>query len=183
VNRQRPARPRVDPDPVVLAKIRDKIAAANVVATFAHHRELSDRFAPLFDLILNQGMTPRRQRELVILRTGWNCGSEYEFGQHTLFGRDAGLTDAEIRALVRPLDDHAWSADDRVLLEMADDLHADSYVGDATWAGLTARWRPAEILEFLAACLCYVAVSGILNTFGVELDKGVPGWPSSEVTR
>jgi hypothetical protein len=25
-----------------------------------------------------------RERELVILRTGWRCGSEQELGQHTL---------------------------------------------------------------------------------------------------
>jgi len=179
----RPSRARVEPDARVLGKIAGKIAAANVVATFAHHRELSDRFAPLFDLILNHGITPRRQRELVILRTGWNCGSEYEFGQHTLFGRDAGLSYAEIAATTRPLSTHPWPEEDRLLLQMADDLYVDTCVTDATWKQLAARWAPAEILEFAASVLCYVAVAGIINTFGIQLDPGVPGWPDIEAGR
>ena len=40
-----------------------------------------------------------RERELVILRTGFNCGSGYEFTQHTRIGLDAGLTEAEIESL------------------------------------------------------------------------------------
>jgi hypothetical protein len=29
------------------------------------------------------------------------------------------------------------------------------------------------------AAMCYMFVSGFLNTMGVELDDGVPGWPSA----
>ena len=64
------------------------------------------------------------------------------------------------------------------LLQMADELYTDTCVTDQTWAKLAARWSPREILEFLMAAGFYFMVSGILNTFGVELDEGVPGWPN-----
>jgi hypothetical protein len=61
---------------------------------------------------------------------------------------------------------------------MVDDLYTDDCVSDGTWAELTARWSTPEIMEFVMAALCYRVVSGFLNTCGVELDEGVPGWPA-----
>jgi alkylhydroperoxidase family enzyme len=173
----RPAQPRVAPDPAVLAENRGQ-QTANVRATLGLHPEFyRGAFAAMSSFIGTEASNPRRQRELVILRTGWNCGAQYEFGQHTLFGRDAGLTDAEIVALTRPLTTFPWAEEDRLLLEMADELYTDCCVSDPTWARLAARWSPKEILEFVAVIGCYFMVSGILNTFGVQLDEGVPGWP------
>ena len=172
----RPPRPRVDPDPRVLAENRGR-PTANVAGTLGLHPELATAFRTLAGFIVNEASTPRRQRELVILRTGWNCGAQYEFGQHTILGRAAGITEAEIVALTRPLTTFPWAQDDRLLLEMADELYTDFCVTDATWASLAARWSPQEILEFVMAVGCYFMVSGMLNTFGVELDEGVTGWP------
>jgi alkylhydroperoxidase family enzyme len=172
----RPARPRVDPDPDVLAANRGQYTA-NVVGTLGLNPEFSKAFSALGRYVVIEASTPRRQRELVILRTGWNCGAQYEFGQHTIFGREAGVTEAEIVALTRPLITFPWAEEDRILLEMADELYTDCCVTDATWAKLAARWTPSEILEFIAAVGMYFLISSILNTFGVELDEGVPGWP------
>ena len=109
---------------------------------------------------------------------GWNCQSIYEFGQHTLFGLAHGITQEEISAVTRPISEHPWSDEERALLQMVDDLHADDCVSDATWAELTARWSTQEVMEFMMAALCYRVVSGFLNSCGVELDEGVPGWPA-----
>jgi 4-carboxymuconolactone decarboxylase len=176
---RRPDQPRVHPVPEILEKARKRTAAANVQATMAHHRGLARSLGQLYDTILRNCVTPRRLRELVILRTGWNCQAEYEFGQHTLMGREAGVTDEELHALTRPLKTHAWSDADRALLQMADDLYTDFCVSEATWGELTSRWTTEEILEFLSAALGYFVVSGLLNTLGVQLDEGVPGWPES----
>jgi len=35
----------------------------------------------------------------------------------------------------------------------------------------------ATIIELMGAALCYRVVSGLLNSCGVQLDEGVPGWP------
>src|SRR6478735_620588 len=39
---------------------------------------------------------PAREREIVILRTGYLCKSGYEFTQHTRIGLQSGLSEAEI---------------------------------------------------------------------------------------
>ena len=57
----------------------------------------------------------------------------YEFGQHTLFGRAAGLSDEEIYSVTRPVVQHDWAPEERGVLQVVDDLYADDCVGDATW--------------------------------------------------
>lgn len=174
---RRPARPRVEPRPDILERSKPITPAANVRATIAHNPPLARAVGALCNTVLSEGKTPRRQRELLILRTGWNCQAEYEFGQHTMFGREAGITDEEIAALTRPLKTHPWDEEDLVLLRMADELRADFTVTDQTWQELAARWSTPEVMEFVFAVLCYMMVSGFLNTMGVEIDPGVPGWP------
>ncbi len=179
---RRPERARVAPDPEAAAAAREAMRdqphnAVNVRATMALHPGLARALGGLAGFVLNDATTPRRQRELVILRMGWNCQARYEFGQHTLYGKAHGVSDAEVAAVTRPLRTHPWSDEDRVLLQMADDLYTDDCVSDATWAELSARFTVPEIMEFVTSALTYRVVSGFLNSFGVELDEGVPGWP------
>jgi 4-carboxymuconolactone decarboxylase len=91
--------------------------------------------------------------------------------------RSVGVSDAEIELLTRPLELGSWNAPDRALLEMVDDLYRDDCVSERTWAELASHFDQPDILEYMAATLFYRMVSGILNSCGVELDEGVPGWP------
>lgn len=150
----------------------------NIFGVLGHHPKLLKRFNLLGGFILNKGLIPEREREIVILRVGWNARAQYEFGQHTVIGRRCGLTDDEIVALTHPPDEGQWSVDDRALIALCDDLHADDCVGDQTWASLADRWSDAEIIELLVTAGFYRLVSGFLNSTGVELDDGVPGFPA-----
>ena len=157
--------------------IRREGAPLNLFGTLAHHPKLLDRFNRFGGFLLNRGLVPPRERELVILRVGANASSEYEFGQHTLMGREAGLSDDEIAALVSPPSAHSWSRSDLDLLAMVDELCADDCVGEATFEALARRWDTDQLIELVVLAGFYRLVSGFLNTFGVELDPGVPGWP------
>ena len=88
-----------------------------------------------------------------------------------------GLSDAEITALTDNADLHPWTARDRVLIDMCDDLCADDCVSDATWSRLVGDWSEAELIELVMVAGTYRLVSGFLNTMGVELDADTPGWP------
>lgn len=144
----------------------------------AHAPNVLKRFSQLGGTLLFRTNVPDRERELVILRVGSNCRSVYEFGQHTIIGKNSGITDAEILALTQPADDGGWSAEDRALIDLADDLCRDDCVTDDTWARLAARWSEQELVELVVTAGFYRMVSGFLNSAGVQLDAGVPGWPS-----
>jgi alkylhydroperoxidase family enzyme len=184
----RPTQPRIEPidlDDVTDDELRTTLAGAlahdarplNIFGVLGHHPKLLKRFNLLGGFILNKGLIPERERELVILRIGWNARAVYEFGQHTVIGRRCGLTDEEITALTKSPDTHEWTEDDRALISLADDLSADDCVSDATWAILATRWSDAELVELLVVAGFYRLVSGFLNSAGVQLDEGVPGFP------
>jgi alkylhydroperoxidase family enzyme len=169
--------PRVLMDEGDKTKTRDG-GALNIFRTMAHQPKLLKRFNGLGGAFLVHGLLPAREREIVILRVGWNCRSVYEFGQHTLIGRDAGLTDKEIASLATTRAEGPWSADDQALIALADDICADDCASEATFAALRRRWNDAELVELVALAGFYRMVSGFLNTFGVEPEDGLPGWPS-----
>jgi len=150
----------------------------NIFGVLGRHPKLLKRFNLLGGFLLNKGLLPERERELVILRIGWNAQAKYEFGQHTIIGKRCGLTDDEIAALTRAPDAHTWSAGDRDLISMADELGADDCVSDATWERLASRWSEPELVELLVVAGFYRLVSGFLNSAGVQLDEGVPGFPT-----
>lgn len=149
----------------------------NIFRTMAKHRQLADRFNRFGGYLLLKGLLPARERELVILRVGWRSGSVYEFGQHTLMSRPAGVTDDEVARLATESTE-GWAEADRDLIVFVDELCATNTVSDATWSRLSSRWSEEELIELLILAGFYRLVSGFLNSVGVELDPGVPGWPA-----
>ncbi len=149
----------------------------NIFGVLANHPKLAKRFNLMGGFILNKGVLDEREREIVILRVGVNCRSQYEFGQHTLIGQRCGLTDEEIAALASPPGAHPWAQRDLTLIAAADELCANDCIGDATWNALASHYGDAELIELVMTAGFYRMVSGFLNTMGVELDPGVPGFP------
>jgi alkylhydroperoxidase family enzyme len=146
----------------------------NIFGALANHPAMLRRWLVFAAHVLAKSSLPERDRELLILRTGWNCTSKYEFGQHVLIARRCGISDAEIEAVKAGPDDASWSAHDRTLLTAADELHHDAKISDATWAALASAYDPHQLLDAVAAVGNYHIVSMFLNTLQVPLDPGVP---------
>jgi 4-carboxymuconolactone decarboxylase len=181
---RRPGEVRLQPVEKVRRLIEERVAktgspmrAFNVGATMANHRGMQKVVGTFTSDLLGSLTVDPRHREIVILRTGWDCGSEYEFGQHTLAAREAGLTDDEILGLTRPIHLGNWTPAECSLMQMVDDLYADDCVSDSSWAEVHTHFDSNTVTEFMVLCLSYRLVSGLLNTWGTELDDGVPGWP------
>jgi alkylhydroperoxidase family enzyme len=149
----------------------------NIFTTLARHPKLLKRWAAFGGTLLAGGDLPAREREILILRTGANCQSHYEWGQHVRIGKDAGLTDDEIRMIFEG-PDAGWEADDRALVVAADELHNDSRISDGTWAALRARYDDKQLIELLMVVGQYHLVSFTLNSLGVEREAGVDGFPA-----
>ena len=155
-------------------------APLNIFATLAHHPKVMRRSNQLGGTLLFSGSLPARDREIVILRVGWNCRSVYEFGQHTVIGSRSGVSSEEIRALAGG-DTEGWSPQDRALVALADELCEHDCVSDATWSALTGHFGDPEMIELVVLAGYYRLISGFLNSAGVQLDPGVPGWPEGVV--
>src|SRR3546814_11705462 len=70
-----------------------------------------------------------------------------------------------------------WSREDASLLRAADELHADSRIGDATWAALAERYDEAQLIELCMVVGQYHLVAFTLNSLGVQAEPGLPEMP------
>lgn len=142
----------------------------NIFATLAHHPRLLNRWSAFGGTLLFNGQLPGRDRELLILRTAWLCKAEYEWGQHVLLGRAAGITDDEIERIHDDEISTAWGPRDRALLQAADELHAHATISESTWAELADGYDYQQLIEVCMVVGQYHMVAFTLNSLGVELE-------------
>ena len=150
----------------------------NIFTTLAHHPKLLKRWLVFGSHVLAKSSLSPRERELAILRVGWLCRAEYEWGQHVVIARGSGLSDEEIERVTRGPDAPGWDPFEATLLRAVDELHADAFVTDATWRALAARYDVHQLLDLIFTVGQYTLVSMALNTLGVQRDPGVPGFPT-----
>jgi alkylhydroperoxidase family enzyme len=148
---------------------------SNIMRTLVRHPELFQRWTPLLDGLLN-GRLAHRDREILVLRTAWNCQSEYEWGQHVSVGRRIGLSEEDIRNTATGPEAAGWTDTERLLLVAADELHHESAVGESTWTGLAQRYDDQEMIEIVMVVGYYHLVAMMLKSVGVPADDGLPGF-------
>lgn len=144
----------------------------NIFRTLARAPKALERFNQWGGYILSRrnALKPR-EREIVILRTGYLCKSGYEWTQHGILAKREGLSDDEI-ARIKQGAEAGWSAADAALIRACDELHAEQFVSDTTWAALTAHFDQKQCMDVVFTVAQYTQVSMILNTFGVQLEPG-----------
>jgi 4-carboxymuconolactone decarboxylase len=181
-----PQQPRIPP---LTAAERDEQAASmldpiqvdgkdlNIFSTLARHPRLFKRWSRFGGFLLYGGDLPDRDRELLILRTAWNCRAEYEWGQHARIAVGLGVSQAEVERVVDGPAAAGWSALDAALLRGADELHQNSVIADATWAELADHYDEHQLIELCVVVGQYHLVAFTLNSLGVEREPGVTGFP------
>jgi alkylhydroperoxidase family enzyme len=150
------------------------IGASNVIRTLVRHPDLLNAWLGLGTKLLFSERLPTREPELVVLRVARRTSAAYEWGGHALGAQAAGLTIAEIRAVLD--DTYTWSSSEAALLKAVDELCADSFVSDATWAELSATRDDQQLIEVLVLTGFYRMNAGILNSLGVQPDPGMPSF-------
>ena len=121
-------------------------------------------------------LTPH-DREILILRTGWNTQSVYEWAKHVGSvgrARDHGL---EPEWIAQGQDAAGWNSTERLLINAADELYRDTMISDQTWAALSESYDTHQMMSIAATVARYRKVSMTLNALGVQplpTDEGFP---------
>jgi 4-carboxymuconolactone decarboxylase len=149
----------------------------NLAGTLARYPEASRRLGQVSAHVLGPTSTlSARDRELLILRTAWLCQAEYEWAQHRLIARKAGMTDEEIDRCGEGSDASGWTATEASLLRAAEDLHTDQKISDANWAALAGTYNDQQMMDIVFAVGQYTLFAMAMNSFGVPLDEGLQGF-------
>ena len=150
----------------------------NLYATLARHPALYRPRAVQSAYIRTGATLTGRAREILILRIGWLCGSEYEWAQHVRVARREGMSDEEIRRVALGPDAAGWDGFEATLLRAADELHRADTISEPTWQALAERYGPAELIDVVITVAGYRMVSIALNSLGTELEPGRERFPS-----
>jgi alkylhydroperoxidase family enzyme len=139
-----------------------------VFTTLGRHPRLFRAWLGFSATLLLGGDLPPADRELVVLRTAWRCGSWYEWAQHGALPahrRPAGRT---IERIPEGVDAAGWRPRQRLLLEAADELHDRRVITDRTWQALAAELTERQLIELCLLVGHYEMLAMTLNSLGVE---------------
>ena len=138
--------------------------------TLRQHPRMADQWYANPSYVQNperSRMTPH-DRELLILRTGWNAQSVYEWAKHVGSvgrARDHGL---EPLWIAQGKDARGWNPTERLLIDAADEMYRDTIISDETWAALSATYDTHQMMSIAAIVARYRKVSMTLNALGVQ---------------
>lgn len=150
----------------------------DVFKTCLRNLELCRNWMPFTQYVLGTtNSMARRERELVILRTSWDCDADYDWAHHVPAAQRAGLSDEEILRIARGPAAPGWSAFDATLLRATDELHRDQRISETTWTELSARYNQQQLMDLVFTAGQYTMVSMFLNSAQVQLEPGLKGLP------
>jgi 4-carboxymuconolactone decarboxylase len=174
--------PRINPVPnsggteaqrTALAPLAARGPVLNIFNTLAQLPDALTAFLAWGSYVLSRrNSLPAREREIVILRTGYLCRSGYEWAQHVPIGLRAGITEDEVERIKHGAAAPGWSEPDLHLLQACDELHTRQFVSDTTWARLASHFSEPQCMDIVFTVGQYTQVSMMLNSFGVQLDPG-----------
>ena len=166
-----------DSEQLSILKSLGSAGSMNAFRTLVRHPKLVQRFLPFLQYILQESSLTTRDTELLILRTAWDCRAEYEWSHHSVSGKQAGLSDEEILRVSKGPTANGWTRHDKALLEAADELHSDSCASDSVWRVLSEKYSEQQLVDIVFTVGMYTLASMSLKSFGVELDRGLKGFP------
>lgn len=151
---------------------------AAIYRTYARHLSMDKPRTMVSEHIRQTSTLSARVRELLIMRIGLLCRSEYEWAAHAPAGRRAGMTEADVQRIVAG-PQAPGDPVDTALLQAVDELYRDDFVSDVTWKSLAATFNQKQLLDVLTTIGGYRMVSMALNTLGVQLEPGAERFPAT----
>ncbi len=155
--------PRVEPEPEDGDGLR-------VSRTFRRHSRMAEARSASPGYVNNpeRSRLAPHDRELLILRTGWNAQAVYEWAKHVGSvgrAREHGLDPVWI---AQGRDQPGWNAHELALIDAANEMYRDAMISDETWDTLAERYDPHQMMSIVFTAARYRMVSMTLNAFGVQ---------------
>jgi len=169
------------PDDAAIKELFDEVRAARKpdyqISNLYRTLGLS---APMFRAWLNfawplrlDARSPRKLRELMILRGAQISRTAYEWAHHVPLALDAGVTQAQIEALCAWTTSDAFDGREKAVLQLAEDITRGPAASAATIELLQQQsFDHAQIVELVLTASFYVCVSRVLKSMDIELEPG-----------
>lgn len=113
-----------------------------------------------------------RLRELAILQVGWLARSPYEWSHHVKLGRDFGVSDSDIQALIDDTAGKPTHLDDlaKMVLRAAREMTSDGSMSNQTFAALQQALGNELVVDLTITIAFYNAVVRVLATLQIDVE-------------
>jgi len=157
----------------VAPEYRDMLARnTNLHKLLVNSPDMARAFSGLGGYIRHKSKLDPRLRELAILQVGWLARSPYEWSHHVKLGRDFGVSDDDIRALIDDTAGRPTQLDDmtKTVLRAAREMTQDGAMSDATFAALRQTLGNELIVDLTVTIAFYNAVVRVLATLQIDVE-------------
>jgi alkylhydroperoxidase family enzyme len=126
-------------------------------------------FLGLANHIRHDSQLDPRLRELAILQVAWTARSAYEWSHHVRIGRQFGVSDADLQAIVAGAPERLEPAA-RDVLRAAEAITSQGDLPEAAVEGLRGHLDEAALTELLLIASIYIGLSRFLAVARIEVE-------------
>ena len=155
----------------------------NLWKTAAHSPSTLIHLIRLGNALLSKTRVAPKLREIAILRVASILDCEYERRSHAVFGKEAGMTDEQVRAIGDWENHSVFDRTERAVLAFTDQVTKYARVSDETFSELAALLDEGMMTELVLTTGFYGMLARILLTFQVDLDDDAPSSVSQATGR
>jgi len=159
--------------------ISPMMAELNVFRALLHHPDLAAALNAQLSMLMGLGnvLSPRL-RELIIMRIGWQTGSDYEWTQHWRVAKMFGIPERDLLAIRNWHYASCFDQADQAVLQATDDILQDGKVSSETWSQLEDSLGDVkQVLEVVIAICNWRTFSQLLMSIDIPLEEDVESWP------
>lgn len=158
----------------------------NIYRMVAHGAATGEGFLTLGTAILRRSSLSPILRELVILRVGVMCGSNYELTQHRRVAAQVGVPEAKVAAVlespVHELPESVFDELELLVLTFTEAVVLKPKAPASLTDELAKRVPAQQVVEIIMVIGYYMLVCRLLETFEVDLEDAdvladVERWP------
>lgn len=149
------------------------MGSLNVTRMMSHAEGAMLAYGKLGTQLLLRGKLDPVLREIVILRIGQLCGSDYEWHQHVSVARAVGMDEATLQAVTDQAFDRLDVAQ-QAAIAVAEEIKRDGGASAATFARAKAHFSAEELVELCLVAGYYIMTAGLLLSFDIEIEDTAP---------
>ena len=138
----------------------------------AHSPNALRAFGGLGQFIRHKSRLDPRLRELAILQVGYLARAPYEWSHHVKIGREFGVSDDDIRALIAETEGKGSKLDPlaKLVLKGAREMTSDGVMAKATFDALSKDLDKERMVDLVITIGFYNAVVRILSSLEIDVE-------------
>ena len=164
--------PYLEPDQVA-PEYRDMLKRnTNLHKLLVNSPDMARAFNGMGNFIRHKSKLDPRLRELAILQVGYLARAPYEWSHHIKIGRDFGVTDDDIRALIAETEGRSSKLEPlaKLVLKAAREMTNDLAISEATFAALGKDLDHERTVDLVITISFYNAVVRLLGSLQIDVE-------------